>query len=135
MTNKTKQILLVEDEPSLINLYQEVLKRNYQVIVAPNFESAKNILLKNIPDLILLDLIIPVKVGNRIDYSQRIGFELLKEVKKNKKLINIPVIVLTNLDSPRDRKTAKQLKANDYIVKANILPLQLLKKIDTLVKI
>lgn len=134
MLNKKKQILLVEDEPSLINLYQEVLKRKYQVQVASNFESAKNSLLKNIPDLILLDLIIPVKVDNRIDYSQRIGFELLKVIKKNKELINIPIIVLTNLDSPLDRKTAKQLKADDYIVKANILPIQLLKRIDTLVK-
>jgi DNA-binding response OmpR family regulator len=129
MKKKLARILLVEDEPSLINLYQAVLKNDYTIDVCVNYESAKDYLNQQKPDLILLDIIIPVKDNTHLDYSQRVGFDLLKYIKKQAKYKKLPVITLTNLDSPQDRKISKDLKAVDYVVKSNVLPIELLKKI------
>ena len=60
------------------------------------------------PDLIVLDLVLP---GVH-------GFEILEEIKKDKKIKNIPVIVATNLGEDSDRKRSFQLGADEYFVKA-----------------
>lgn len=124
MPNKLPAILLVEDEPSLITLYKAVLKGNYKLSIAENYEQAKEFLAKNKPQLILLDVIIPTVSGSNLDYSKKIGFDILENYK------DIPIIVLTNLDSPEDRRIAKKLGAKDFVVKANVLPSELTKKVD-----
>jgi len=129
MPKNRQTILLVEDEPSLINLYREVFKKQYAILVADNLDAARTALQKQTPNIILLDLLIPVKTKRIVDYAKRTGFELLKDVRKNNATKNIPVIILTNLDNIEDRKTAEKLKATDFIVKANILPNQLIEKI------
>lgn len=135
MKTVKKTILLVEDEPSLINLYREILKNDYHVLTADNFETAKASIYENPADLILLDLLIPVKKNSNVDYTIRQGFELLKVIRKETKFRKIPVIVLTNLDSALDRKTAKDLKATDFVIKANILPSELREKVKKIINV
>jgi DNA-binding response OmpR family regulator len=122
MSNK-HTILLVEDEPSLTNLYRTVLDKQFQLNIASDLQSAEEYLHTHQPELILLDLIIPREKGMSPDFQQRLGFELLKKTN------NIPVIVFSNLDSQQDQIEAKQLGAKDYLVKANILPAQLVERI------
>ena len=62
------------------------------------------------PDMVLLDLIMPEKNG----------FEVLEEMKKDKALKNIPVIVLSNLGQESDVDQGKKLGAVDYLIKSNV---------------
>lgn len=71
------------------------------------------------PDLILLDLILPRKDG----------FEVLKALKEDEKTKDIPVIVLTNLESVQDVEKALELGATTYLVKANYNLTEVLEKI------
>ena len=74
------------------------------------------------PDLILLDILLP----------SMNGFELLKQLKKDKATADIPVIVLTNLGSKHvddDKKLALLLGAEDYLVKTYHQPQEILEKI------
>lgn len=123
MSNNKHHILLVEDEPSLTTLYRTILEKHFQLDIVSDFTNAKKYLSAHQPELILLDLIIPFASGLAPNFNERLGFVLLKEIH------NIPTVVFTNLDSVQDKAEAKKLGAQDFIVKANILPMQLVEKI------
>lgn len=104
-----KKILFVEDEPSLQKAIGEVLvQEGFEVLAATDGEEGLE-KAKEKPDLILLDLILPKKDG----------FEVLKEMKADDKIKDIPVIVLTNLEGTGDVEKALELGATTYLVKAN----------------
>ncbi len=111
----TKNILLVEDEPLLLDLYQEAFEdAGLEVEIAENGAEALKKADKN-PRLILLDILMP---GMN-------GFEVLKKLKNNSKTKDIPVIVLTNLgseQSDKDKQLALSLGAVDYLVKSYHTP-------------
>lgn len=105
-----KKILFIEDEFSLQKTLGEFLrKEGYEVISALDGESGLRMAKDKLPDLILLDLILPKKHG----------LEVLKELKEDKKTKEIPVIILTNLESIEDVQKAIELGATTYLVKAN----------------
>lgn len=105
-----KKILFVEDEQALQRTVGESLRREgYQLLSAVDGESGANMARAEKPDLILLDLILP----------RRSGFDVLKELKSDDATKAIPVIVLTNLESPADVDRAIELGATTYLVKAN----------------
>ena len=105
-----KKILFVEDEPTLQKAVGEILtQEGFQVFSALDGEKGLELIKKEKPDLILLDLILPKKDG----------FEVLKEMKENEELKNIPVIVLTNLEGMGDVEKALSLGATTYLIKAN----------------
>jgi CheY-like chemotaxis protein len=122
MTNK--KILLVEDEPLLVNLYKEAFEnRPHLLSVAETGNEALEAVSKDRPDLVLLDILLP---GIN-------GFEVLRKLKESPKTKNIPVIVLTNLGSEetdKDRQLAISLGAVDYLVKSYHTPEELLKIVD-----
>jgi DNA-binding response OmpR family regulator len=104
------KILFVEDEPNLQKAISEVLvQEGHKVFGAADGEEGLVMTKKEEPNLILLDLILPKKDG----------FEVLKELKADEKLKNIPVIVLTNLEGIGDAEKALTLGATTYLVKAN----------------
>ena len=105
-----KKILVAEDEEALRKALSEVLKQNkYEVIGVMNGEAAMDKIKKEKPDLVLLDLILPKKDG----------FEVLEEMKADEKLNDIPVVVLTNLETNRDIQRVLDAGATTYLVKAN----------------
>jgi two-component system response regulator VicR len=105
-----KKILFVEDEPSLQKAISELLNQEgYEVLTASDGEEGLKRAKDKDPDLILLDLILPKKDG----------FEVLKEIKEDEKMKDIPVIVLTNLEGIGDVEKALTLGAKTYLVKAN----------------
>lgn len=98
-----KNILIIEDEEDLASLLKERLARNgYSVDIAFNGEEALKKLEKPLPDLILLDIVLPVMDG----------YTFLKEMKKK---YSIPVIVLTARGGMKDLFSIEGIK--DYIVK------------------
>lgn len=118
-----KKILFVEDEPSLQKAISEVLtQEGYEVIMASDGEEGL-LKIKEKPDLVLLDLILPKKDG----------FEVLKEMKANDSTKNIPVIVLTNLEGTGDVEKALELGATTYLVKANYELDDVVKKIKDII--
>jgi len=117
-----KKILIIEDDKFLLKLYGDKLRRaGFEVAESVTGEEALNKISVDMPDLIILDLILPKKSG----------FEILTEFKLNPKTKNIPVIILTNLGQESDIKRGLEMGAVDYLVKTdfsmNKLP-QLIKE-------
>lgn len=111
MSDKGK-ILLVEDDPMVVKMYQRKLTMDgFGVTLAFNGEEGLAALSKEIPDIVLLDVMMP-KMN---------GFEMLKKVKADPIFKSIPVVLLTNLgDRAEDVQSGKDLGADDYWVKANM---------------
>lgn len=123
-TKKNTKILFVEDEEALQKSMGRALEfEGYQVLTASDGETGYNIAIKEKPDLILLDLILP-----KMD-----GFEVLRSLKKNEETKKIPVAILTNLESTADIDKALELGALTYLVKANYELRDLLEKVDAMV--
>jgi len=99
-------------------LAMKIKQGGFDVISAFDGESALK-KVKAIPDLILLDIILP----------QMSGFEFLGEIKLDSNLKNIPVVVLSNLGQEEDIQRAKSLGAEDYLIKANFSIDGVVKKI------
>ncbi len=115
-----KTILLVDDDLTLREMYEERMKvEGFKIIQATNGEEALGKARENKPDIILLDIMMP-KVN---------GFDVLKELKSNPELKDIPVIVLTALIQDVDRVQGKKLGAADYIVKSETMPGEVIAKI------
>ncbi|MDD3399957.1 MAG: response regulator [Candidatus Paceibacterota bacterium] len=115
-----KKILFVEDESALQKTFGEVLmQEGYQVISAMDGEEGLRLAQTEEPDLILLDLVLP----------KLHGFEVLKKLKEDSSTEDIPVIVLTNLESTGDVEKAVELGATTYLVKANYDLEDVLKKV------
>lgn len=119
-----KKVLIVEDDKFLIRAYSVKLKKEgFITILATNGEDALRIAAAEKPDVILLDLIIPKKDG----------FDVLFDLKQDKKLNAIPVIVLSNLGQAEDIERAKKLGSADYLIKANTSIKEVVDKIKTIV--
>ncbi|MBI5140132.1 MAG: response regulator [Candidatus Vogelbacteria bacterium] len=105
-----KKVLLVEDDKFLREtLAKKLLGAGLLVEAAFDGKNALEIVSKFMPDVILLDLLLP----------DTDGYQVLAEIKKNPNLNKIPVIVLSNLDKPDDMMKAKGLGAIDFMVKSN----------------
>jgi DNA-binding response OmpR family regulator len=120
-----KKILFVEDEPSLQKAVGELLRQEgYTILGAFDGIEGFDLARKEKPDLILLDLILPKKDG----------FEVLKDLKADNDLKDIPVIILTNLEGTGDVEKALALGATTYLVKANYELEDILAKIREFLK-
>jgi two-component system alkaline phosphatase synthesis response regulator PhoP len=118
----TKKILLMEDEEIMINLLKKKLsKEGYEVLVAKDGDEGLKMLkeMKPKPDLILLDIIMP-KLG---------GFEVMEEMKKDKELQDIPVIIISNSGQPVELERAKNLGAKDWVIKTDFDPQEVIIKV------
>lgn len=102
------RILLVEDEHDILNLINIYLESNdYKVIIAEDGEEALKKARAEDPSLILLDALLPNKNG----------FETCRELKKNEKTRNIPIIMMSVLDRSIDYKMMKESGADEVISK------------------
>ena len=111
-------ILLAEDDLFLQRMYvDKLVKEGIKVVVASDGEKALEIMRKQKPVLVLLDILMPKKDG----------FEVLEEAKKDSKLKSIPIILLTNLSEVADVKRAQKLGAADYIIKSHFLPSEVIE--------
>lgn len=100
-------ILIVDDAESNIDILVEALGDEYEIGVATDGESALEYISKNIPDLILLDIIMP-----GMD-----GYDVIRRLKADKQTRDIPVIFCTIMDDVEDETRGLELGALDYIRK------------------
>jgi len=104
---KTKSVLIVDDENSNIMALTHILSSDYVVYASKNGQSAINVAEKYLPDVILLDILMP-------DMS---GYEVITTLKSSKKTQHIPVIFITGLRTSGDEEKGLALGAADYIIK------------------
>lgn len=115
-----KKILFVEDESALQKAFTDILTRaGYKVVSALDGEIGLRLAKSEKPDLILLDLVLP-----RLH-----GFDVLKRLKEDLELREIPVIVLTNLERIEDVEKAIELGAKTYLVKTQYTIEEVIEKI------
>lgn len=114
------KILLVDDDPLLIRMYQKKFENDgYTVTTAGNGVDALKQVVQTQPNLILLDIMMP-KMN---------GLEVLAKLKENKQTSEIPVILLTNVSSSQeDTDRGLELGAVAYIVKAGNRPKVVVEK-------
>ena len=116
-----KTILFIEDEEALQRALGDALNATgYRVLAATDGESGLAMTKRELPDLILLDLILP----------QKSGFEILDALKADVTTKNIPIIILTNLEGSEDVERALASGATTYLVKANYNVEDILKKVE-----
>jgi CheY-like chemotaxis protein len=118
-----KKILIVEDDQSLIQIYQAKLEqKGYQIEVARDGQECLDKVYNFKPDVILLDIILP-----KVD-----GFTVLDTLGKDERTKNIPVILTTNLAQDEDVQKGKSLGAIDYLTKVDFTPTQIVEKIEAI---
>ena len=120
-----KQILLVEDDPFLIDIYTTKLKEEgFEVDVAEDGSEALRKLKERKPDLLILDIVLP-----HID-----GWALLRKVRENLKLKNLKVIILSNLGQKADVEKGMRFQIEKYLIKAHFTPGQVIEEIKKTLK-
>lgn len=125
MTTNKKKILIVEDDEILSDIYATKLgMEGYEVILASEGYKGIEAAIRQEPDLILLDIVLP-KMN---------GFEILKMLKKKDKVKDIPVIFLSNLGQDYEVSKGLELGAVKYLIKANYTPAQVIKEIKKILK-
>ncbi len=120
-----KRILVIEDDILLSDLLERKLAADgYGVLRAFDADQARRAIAKERIDAVLLDLVLP---GSD-------GFSLLGEIKRDERVKHVPVVIISNLGQEEEVDKGMRMGATDYIVKANISPAQIVKKIVEILK-
>lgn len=115
-----KKIIIIEDEEVLLNLLQRRLtQEGYQVEIAKDGQEGLKKIREEKPDLILLDIIMPI-MG---------GFEVMEELSRDKKLKKIPIVIISNSGQPVEIDRAKELGAKDWLIKTDFEPQEVIDKV------
>lgn len=115
-----KKILVIEDDIHLQPIYQDKLgELGYTLFWEETGESALETAKKEHPDLILLDILLAGTLN---------GYDVLKKLKKDPTLSNIPVLILTNIGT--EGQSAKELGAVDYLIKTSVSLKDIVNKIE-----
>lgn len=120
MSDKKNRILLVEDDLALATAYQVRMEaEGFDVHHCPNGEDALQQALEYHPDLILLDIMMP----------QISGFDVLDILRNTKETAHTKIIILTALSQPADKQRAKDLGADEFLVKSQAVIADVMKRI------
>ncbi|MEO8580966.1 MAG: response regulator [Patescibacteria group bacterium] len=120
-----KKVLVVEDDKFLANAYRAGFEgEGLEVSLAFDGEEALAMANQTKPDVIILDILIP-----KID-----GFSVLQQLKANKELEHIPVIIASNLGQKQDIDKGLELGATDFIIKSESSVTEILNKIKNVLK-
>jgi len=120
-----KNILLVEDDPFLVDLYSTRLKvAEFEIGVATTGKEALEKLRERKPDLLVLDIVVPT-----ID-----GWEVLHEIRKDERFNDLKIFVLSNLDQKGDIQKAYEFGVTKYLIKAHYTPTEVIEEIKKVLK-
>jgi DNA-binding response OmpR family regulator len=116
-----KRVLLIEDDPFLIDIYGSKFKEeDFEVqIISDGAAGLESIKEKN-PDIILLDLVLP--------HNQ--GWEILKIIREDESLKAVPVVIFSNLSQKADIEKGIALGATRYLVKAQYTPTEVVAEVN-----
>ena len=116
---ENKKILVADDEPHILRVVKDKLSNaGFQVVVAVNGEEAWQFALREKPDLILLDVMMP-KMN---------GFEVCRKLREDQAFADVPILLLTARGQEIDRKMGMEAGASEYITKP-FSPRQLLQTV------
>ncbi len=116
------KLLLIEDDVTLVKMYQRKFESDgYEVVVAYDGLEGLEKATKEKPDLILLDIMLP-----KLD-----GLALFKKMRSQPATFGTPVILLTNFGQEDAVFECFKLGAVDYLVKADVTPQEVVKKVET----
>ena len=119
-----KKVLIIEDDDFLVQMYATKLElENFSVLMATDGAKGLKMVAKEKPDLVLLDLNLPVMDG----------FTVLEELKKNAETKDIPVLVLTNYGQKDKVVKCLDLGAEDYLIKAHFVPSEVIDRIKKII--
>jgi signal transduction histidine kinase/DNA-binding response OmpR family regulator/ligand-binding sensor domain-containing protein len=104
---KEMKVLIVEDNDDLLNFMKSILSNDFKVFAAADGQEAWEFIKKNIPDLVVSDIMMP-----NMD-----GFELCKIIKSTYETAHIPIVLLTALSEKTDQLHGLGLGADDYLTK------------------
>ena len=122
--SRRAKILVIDDEPNIVQTLQDRLEMNdYQVVTAANGQAGLEKATSEQPDIVLLDVIMPIMDG----------LEMLERLRKNEATSNIPVIMLTARSQNQDVARANGFGIEDYVVKPFDLS-ELLEKIEAILE-
>lgn len=115
-----KSILLVEDDPFIVDIYTTKLKElGFSVEVAEDGEEALRKLKEKRPDLMVLDIVLP-----NID-----GWELLKKIRDELDLKNLKIVVLSNLSQKAEVEKSLEFGVLKYFIKAHFTPSEVVEEV------
>lgn len=114
------KVLLIEDDKLLRDLLaKKLISNGYVVETAADGEDGMKAMRLNMPNLVLLDIIMPRKSG----------FEVMKEMRGDEMLKNIPIIIVSNSGQPVELDKAREMGVIDWIIKTEFNPQEVLQKV------
>ena len=114
------KILVVEDEQILAEMYKDKFeKEGFEIVLARDGKIGMEIMKKEKPALVLLDILLP----------NENGIEFLKKQIKDPEVSSIPVIVFSNFDDPETKKETLSLGVKEYLIKSNHNPKEIVEQI------
>ena len=120
MAKAKHTILVVEDDPLLLDLYRLKLRaEGFAVVTSTNGREGVEAALVSKPELILLDILMP-----EVD-----GYAALKKLKSDERTKKIPVIIFSNLSQSWEIEKGLKLGADDFVIKTSLTPAQLAEKV------
>lgn len=102
-----KKILIVDDEPDLIDILKQRLESRFRIISAPNGREGFDKAVTERPDLILSDILMP----------EADGYSLFTQLKKHVQTKDIPVVFISALGESSEILKATQMGVADYLIK------------------
>ncbi len=121
---KGKKIMWVEDDQFLSGIIaQKLSSQGASLVHASNGEDGVAMTKKEKPDILILDILLPGISG----------FEVLEQIKADDALAAIPVVMFSNLGDPEDIKKARDLGAIKFLIKATLIPDELVKELESVI--
>lgn len=121
---KGKKVMWVEDDQFLSGIIaQKLSTQGATLIHASNGEDGAAMVKKEKPDVLILDILLPGMSG----------FEVLESIKGDAETKDIPVVMFSNLGDPEDIKKARDLGATKFLIKATLIPDELVKELEAVI--
>lgn len=138
MDNKNKiKVLLVDDDEIIRIYFQDIfwihgLNNKYELTVVDDIKKAEDIINNSLirPNIIFMDLVMPIEKDGRIVTTPEAGLSLLKKIKSDKQLKKIKVVVFSGHNEESIKNKVKELGAENYLIKGSNLPRELVEFID-----
>lgn len=119
-----KSILLVEDDPFLIEIYSKKLaEAGFFAEVVSNGEEVLAKVKEKKPELVILDIVLP-----QVD-----GWEILQQIKQDPELKNTKIVILSNLGQKEEVEKGIESGAEKYLIKAHFTPSQVVEEIKKII--